>query len=112
MDVLAKKWLGSLRYREVDLIDRVLPSFPFRNEAFIARASCIQDDERCRAAVEPSQHASVDLVSANVGVESSRNKSLEEEVVEDKKGVLPLVNKRKAAWKSVSGQDVEVLALV
>lgn len=113
MDVLAKKWMGSLRYREVDLSDRLLPSFPFCNEAFIARASGIQDDERCCATIEPLLHASIDFLSVDVGIESSRNKSLEEEVVEDnKEGVLPFVNKRKASWQSVSGQDVVGLALV
>ncbi|CAI9294577.1 unnamed protein product [Lactuca saligna] len=55
IDVLAKKWVRSLRYREVELIDRVFPSFPFCNEAFIVRASPIQDAERRRAVVEPSR---------------------------------------------------------
>ncbi|CAH1429087.1 unnamed protein product [Lactuca virosa] len=29
LDVLAKKWVSSLQYRDVDLVDRVLPSFYF-----------------------------------------------------------------------------------
>ncbi|CAI9293379.1 unnamed protein product [Lactuca saligna] len=79
MDMLAKKWVGSLRYREDDLIDRVLPFFPI-----------------------------FDPVSVNIGVESSRNKSVVEEVVEDsKEGVIPLVYTHKSSWKSVNDQNVE-----
>ena len=37
-DVLANKWVGTLQYQDVDLMDRVLPSFSFHNEALIARA--------------------------------------------------------------------------
>lgn len=32
MDVLEMKWTGSLHYWEVDLVDCVLPSFPFWNK--------------------------------------------------------------------------------
>ncbi|CAH1437954.1 unnamed protein product [Lactuca virosa] len=85
IDVLAKTWVGSLRYREVELICRVFPSFPFCNEAFIAY----------------------------VGVESSGNKFREEEFVEDsREGVLSILNKHKASWQSSGGHDVENLALV
>lgn len=28
-DVLVKKWVGSLRFHEVDLVDKVFPFFPF-----------------------------------------------------------------------------------
>ncbi|CAI9299737.1 unnamed protein product [Lactuca saligna] len=83
MDVLAKKWVGSPRFHEVDLFDRVLPSFPFRNEAFIACASAIQDVERCRAAEEPSRSESIDHVSVDVGIESYGNWLSEEEFVAD-----------------------------
>ncbi|KAI3751906.1 hypothetical protein L2E82_22999 [Cichorium intybus] len=45
-DVLAKNYRGSLHYREIPLVDRVLPSRAFRHEAFITRASAVQEEER------------------------------------------------------------------
>ncbi|CAH1416081.1 unnamed protein product [Lactuca virosa] len=94
-------------------VEKVLSSFPFRNEAFITRAFVIPDVERRRVAAEPSRSASIDLMSLDIGVESSGNKLGDDEFVEDsKEGVLPLVNNRKAAWKNASEQNVDVLALV
>ncbi|CAH1434043.1 unnamed protein product [Lactuca virosa] len=49
----------------------------------VSRASAIQDFEQRPAAVEPSRSASIDPVSAVIGFGSSRNKYVEEEVVED-----------------------------
>ncbi|KAI3523813.1 hypothetical protein L1887_02238 [Cichorium endivia] len=49
-DVLAKTYPGSLQYHEIPLIDRVLPSRAFRHEAFITRASAVQEEERGRDA--------------------------------------------------------------
>ncbi|CAH1454098.1 unnamed protein product [Lactuca virosa] len=60
LDVFAKKWAGSLWYREVDIVDKVLPSFPFCNEAFIARVMVIQEVERCQAVVQSFRSAYID----------------------------------------------------
>ncbi|CAH1413864.1 unnamed protein product [Lactuca virosa] len=113
LDVLAKKWVGSLRFHEVDLTDRVLPSFSFWNEVFITRAVAVQDAERRRDVVKPSRSASIDLVGVDGAVESSRKRVEEKEFMEDnKEGIIPMVNKGKAAWQSVSSADTKGLALV
>ncbi|CAH1426460.1 unnamed protein product [Lactuca virosa] len=113
MDVLAKKWVGSLRFREADLNDKVLPSFPFRNEVFIARAYAIQDVEQRHLVVESSRSTSIDPMTVDIGVESLKEKEVEEEFVEDsKEGVLSSVNKSKAARQSMNDEDVGGLALV
>lgn len=81
----------------MELIDKVLSSFPFRNKAFIAWVYAIKYVERRHASVDPLQTTSIDHVSADVGVESSRNKYVEEEFMEgSKEGVLPLVKNHKA----------------
>lgn len=70
----------------------------------------------CRAhhaTMEPSRLASIYPVSVDVGVDSSRNRLGEDEFVKDsKEGLLLLVSNRKAAWKSVSAQNVDGLALI
>ncbi|KAI3709301.1 hypothetical protein L2E82_39061 [Cichorium intybus] len=60
-DVLAKNYRGSLQYREIPLVDRVLPSRAFRHEAFITRASVVQEEERRRdASIGPLVFLAVD----------------------------------------------------
>ncbi|KAI3691318.1 hypothetical protein L2E82_49640 [Cichorium intybus] len=49
-DVLAKTYPGSIQYCEIPLIDRVLPSCAFHHDAFITRASAVQEEERRRDA--------------------------------------------------------------
>lgn len=36
LNVLTKKWVGSISFREVDVIDRMLPSLTFWNDVFIS----------------------------------------------------------------------------
>ncbi|CAH1433551.1 unnamed protein product [Lactuca virosa] len=74
----------------------------------------MQDVERLRAVVEPSRPASIDHVSVDISVESSRNKFGGNVFVDyySKEGVLPTVNKGKIVWQSVGNRDVENLAMV
>ncbi|CAI9261901.1 unnamed protein product [Lactuca saligna] len=102
--------VGILRHRDVDLVDKVLPSFLFCNEDFIVCDSTIRDVELHRVVAQPSQSASVDVVE----MDSSIRKGIEDEIIEDsKEGVLvaPVV-KHKVVWQCVGGIDAWNLALV
>ncbi|CAH1450443.1 unnamed protein product [Lactuca virosa] len=104
MDVLAKKWVRILQYREVDLEDRVFPSFSFCNDAFITRDTTIQDVEQRGAVIQPSRSSFIDHVGLEVGVESSRDKGVEDKFVEDtKEGVLPRLKQENEAKEMVGG---------
>ncbi|CAH1420359.1 unnamed protein product [Lactuca virosa] len=64
-----------------------------------------------RAVVQPSRSTSTDPVGMDGAVESFRKRVEEEEFVEDNKElIIPVVNRRKAAWQSVSSIDIEELA--
>lgn len=73
----------------------MFPYFPFHNEVVIARATIIQDVERCRVEAQPSRYASIDPA----GIDSVKEKEVEDEFVEDSKdGILaPPLSNRKAA---------------
>ncbi|CAH1440448.1 unnamed protein product [Lactuca virosa] len=61
----------------------------------------------------PSRSALIDPWTLDGVVESSDKKIVEEEVMEDNKdGIIPMVNKHKAVWQSVSDADARDLALV
>ena len=46
LDVLARRWVGSLFYREVLLVDTVLPSLYFRRVEFTEMAAAFQEVEQ------------------------------------------------------------------
>lgn len=114
MDVFANKWVGSLRYREAEIFDGVLTSIYFEMKLLFHSLLLFRMFSGVvHVVVEPSRSSSIDPMSVDVGFKSSGNKLEKVEFVEDSnEGVLPLVNKRKAAWQCVSEQNVDGLALV
>ncbi|KAI3504146.1 hypothetical protein L1887_32691 [Cichorium endivia] len=105
-EVLSKSSKEKYQYREVDLVDRVPPSFSFRNPETVARIEGAREEER----LGKGQPGEIPLIDAKVEGLSKRDSGKTDEfVVDSKEGVIEeaakLLVKRKVAWDAVEGSE-------
>ncbi|KAI3691520.1 hypothetical protein L2E82_49883 [Cichorium intybus] len=105
-EVLSKSSKEKYQYCEVDLVDKVPPSFVFRNPDTITRIENIKEGEK----LEKNQSGEVPLIDAKVeGLSRGDREKSHELVVDSKEGILEeaskLLNKRKAVCDTVEGSE-------
>ncbi|CAH1417503.1 unnamed protein product [Lactuca virosa] len=110
-NVLAKKWSGTLKFREVPLVDRFIPSFYFQSEEFVAKLVAVQEVERLADGLSSTNVPTAVLHEVSGGGNSGFVDASAEFFEDNKEGVMDYANKRKCMWENVR-KEVEPLAAI